>query len=57
MKLKLGRYATHLILALAVKLLLLIALWNIFVKPHRVHVDSQAMAQRLTSQVSSAKEN
>ena len=37
----------HLLLILIVKALVLTALWQQFIQPHRVHVGPASMAQRL----------
>ncbi|MDR2452289.1 MAG: hypothetical protein LBE85_11120 [Candidatus Accumulibacter sp.] len=48
------RLAYHLAVVLAVKLVLLALLWNIFIKPNRVTVDVGAMSQRIAGAVSPA---
>ena len=42
-------YFFHLALVIALKILFLIALWHVFIKPNKVHVDSEVMSNRIIS--------
>jgi hypothetical protein len=48
------RLAYHLAVVLAVKLVLLALLWNAFIKPYRVTVDTGAMSRRIAGSLSPA---
>jgi len=42
------RLAWHLSIILVLKAVLLATLWNIFIKPHKVSIDAEAMGDRIT---------
>ena len=42
------RLAWHLSIILVLKVILLATLWNIFIKPHKVSIDAEAMGDRIT---------
>ena len=42
------RLAWHLSIILVLKVVLLATLWNIFIKPHKVRIDAEAMGDRIT---------
>jgi hypothetical protein len=46
------RLTYHLAIVLAVKLVLLALLWNVFIKPNKVEVDVGAMSSRIASSAS-----
>jgi hypothetical protein len=49
-----ARLAYHLLIALAVKIVLLALLWHVFIKPQRVRVDVGMMSERIAGSASRA---
>lgn len=41
------RLAWHLSIILVLKMVILATLWNIFIKPHKVSIDAEAMGDRI----------
>lgn len=50
------RLALHLVCVLLIKAVILTALWHEFVKPYRVAIDTERMAQRLAHEPARAQE-
>lgn len=42
-------YFLHLALVLILKVLFLIAIWHVFIKPNKLYVDSDVMSNRMTN--------
>lgn len=47
--------ARHLVIVLLIKIVLLTALWHVFIKPYRIKVDEDAMGSRIAGAVSGSQ--